>query len=220
MKYELLQTLLPYLEEYERAYPGQLHTQHFAVWLARRTAEKEQVAAGKEASDTGRNDSLAIPRLLVFLNRYARNYAKKALEDSVLGSMDEYVYLRIVSDTGGMTKSDLIYRNRHEKPTGMEIIRRLLAAGLIEQSDDPDDRRSKQLRISHAGKEALQKVAIRMNVVWELITGNLNSAEKLLLLQLLEKLETFHQLLLAQTKGGDFEETIRVLRNQVAHGER
>lgn len=215
MKYELLQTLLPYLEEYERAYPKQQHSQHFAVWLARRTAETEQVTSGKEASRPGGGESAGIPQLLVFLNRYARNYAKKALEGSVLGGMDEYVYLSILSGTGGLTKSDLIYRNRHEKPTGMEIIRRLLTAGLVEQSDDPDDRRSKQLRITDSGREALQKVDVRMNVVWELITGNLNTAEKMLLLQILEKLEAYHQLLLARTKGGNFEETIRVLRNQI-----
>lgn len=209
MKYELLQTLLPYLEEYERSYPNQERTQHFAVWLARKTAEQEQV----KPSDAGHDEAARIQQLLVYLNRYARNYAKKALEGSVLGGMDEYVYLRILSDTGGMTKSDLIYRNRHEKPTGMEIIRRLLTAELVEQSDDPDDRRSKQLRITASGSNVLNQLSVRMHVVWELVTGNLNSAEKLLMLQILEKLETFHQLLLARTKGGNFEETLRVLQN-------
>ena len=45
MKYDLLQTLLPYLEAYERAYPKAQHPQHFAVWLVRQTTESEQVAA-------------------------------------------------------------------------------------------------------------------------------------------------------------------------------
>lgn len=215
MKYELLQTLLPYLEEYERTYPQQAHTQHFGVWLARRAAEEEQVATRSETAAATPDTSSRIQHLLVFLNRYARGYAKKALDGSVLGGIDEYVYLTVLSETGGLTKSELIYRNRHEKPTGMEIIRRLLTAGLVVQSDDPDDRRSKQLRITEAGRAALEKVGVRMNLVREITTGNLNSAEKLLLLQILEKLESFHQLLLARTRGGDFEEMIRVLRLQI-----
>lgn len=213
MKYELLQTLLPYLEVYEKAYPKQQNPQHFAVWLARQSANKQQVASRKTSDGNEKSDSAEIGTLLVFLNRYARNYAKKALEGSALGSMDEFVYLAILLEAGAQTKSELIYRNRHEKPTGMEIIRRLLAAGLVVQSDDPNDRRSKQLQITENGQALVKQVVEKMDFVTELLTGNLNSAEKLLLLQILDKLEDFHQFIQAKTKGGDFAETVRIVRN-------
>ncbi len=213
MKYELLQTLLPYLDAYERAYPKQQDARHFAVWLARQSADEAQVATRKATEGPVQSESVEIGKLLVYLNRYAKNYAKKALDDSPLGGMDEFVYLAILLYEGALTKSELIYRNRHEKPTGMEIIRRLLTAGFVEQSDDPDDRRSKRLRITETGKSVFGQVVERMDFVSELLTGNLNSAEKMLLLQILEKLEGFHQLVLAKTKGGDFEETVRVVRS-------
>ena len=213
MKYELLQTLLPYLDAYERAYPKQQDARHFAVWLARQSADEAQVATRKATEGPVQSESVEIGKLLVYLNRYAKNYAKKALDESPLGGMDEFVYLAILLYEGALTKSELIYRNRHEKPTGMEIIRRLLTAGFVEQSDDPDDRRSKRLRITETGKSVFGQVVERMDFVSELLTGNLNSAEKMLLLQILEKLEGFHQLVLAKTKGGDFEETVRVVRS-------
>lgn len=213
MKYELLQTLLPYLDAYERVYPKQQNPQHFAVWLARQSAAAEQVALRHGPKVNAQSESVEIGKLLVYLNRYAKNYAKKALDGSLLGGMDEFVYLAILLYEGAITKSELIYRNRHEKPTGMEIIRRLLTAGFVEQSDDPDDRRSKRLLITDAGKAVFGQVVERMDFVSELLTGSLNSAEKMLLLQILEKLEGFHQLVLAKTKGGDFEETVRVVRS-------
>jgi DNA-binding MarR family transcriptional regulator len=210
MKYELLSSLLPFLEEYERTYPKHQHPQHFAVWLARQTSTEEQVS-GKDAG-TAVTEATDIQRIVLFLNRYMKSYAKKALEVSSLGSLDEYLYLHAVSQSGGLSKSDLIYRNRHEKPTGMEIIRRLLAGGLIKQTDDQEDRRSKQLHITENGQNVLDQVVARIGFVTELLSGSLNGAEKLLLLQILEKMESFHQLLQARTKGGDFEEITRAIK--------
>ena len=213
MKYELLHSLLPFLDEYERSYPKQQHPQHFAVWLARQTATEEQVAGRDGAPETSK--ATEIQRIVLFLSRYMKSYAKKALEISTLGSLDEYLYLHAVSQAGGLSKSDPIYHHRHEKPTGMEIIRRLMAGGLIGQTDDPDDRRSKQLHITPDGQNALNEVVTRIDLVTELLSGNLNSAEKMLLLQILEKLESFHQLLQARTKGGDFEEITRAIKSVV-----
>ena len=203
MKYHLLQSLLPHLEAYERAYPQQHSPQHFAVWLARQTADEQHLAAARDASGPvheAPEDSIS--RLLVFLHRYARGYAKKALEGSPLGTMDEYAYLGILLHDGPMTKSELIQRNRHEKPTGMEIIRRLLGMNLVAQSDDPDDRRSKQLRATPEGAVVAGQVSEEMGKVSQLLMGNLNPTEKMLLLQLLERLEQFHQVVQAKMKTG------------------
>ena len=211
MKYRLLESLLPHLEAYERAYPQPQSPQHFAVWLARQTSEESQIATQAADRSAGETDEVAIGKFLVFLNRYVRGYSKKALEGSPLGSMDEFVYLIMLVEHGTLTKSDLIQRNRHEKPTGMEIIRRLIALGFVSQQDATDDRRSKHLRITPAGMAVIGQVNERMDLVTVLLTGDLNPAEKMLLLQLLEKLERFHQVVQAKTKGGDFEDLERIV---------
>ncbi len=202
MKYDLLQTLLPHLEAYERTYPKEQSPQHFAVWLVRQTTDGEQVNERPVAQTEKERIDNNIGKLLIYLNRYMRIYARKALENSPLGTMDEFVYLVMLTEQGALTKSDLIQRNRHEKPTGMEIIRRLLALGLIAQTDDLDDRRSKRLTITPKGTEVSAQVAGQMTKVSTLLTGNLTIAEKVLLLQLLDKLENFHQVVLAKMKKG------------------
>jgi DNA-binding MarR family transcriptional regulator len=211
MKYALLQSLLPYLETYETAHPESGDLRDFSVWLSRQTTEVSRSETPGRPGFPDETEEVAISRLLIFLTRYARTYGRKALEGSVLGSLDEFVYLVTIQASGSITKTDLIQRNRHEKPTGMDIIRRLLQLDLIVQTEDPDDRRSKRLTITPEGAVVASKLFGRMGLVSHLVAGNLTKAERLQLLQLLEKLETFHQILLAKTKGVPFEGILHVV---------
>ena len=77
MKYHLLESLLPHLEAYERAYPQQQNPQHFAVWLARQTADEQHLADRNNPAPDHETTDVAITKLLMFLHRYARGYAKK-----------------------------------------------------------------------------------------------------------------------------------------------
>lgn len=210
MKYQLLQTLLPLLEEYEKTNTKADDVQHFAVWLTRQQAnpiEAEEPVMQPLGPET---PEVAIGRLLFFMTRYARNYCRKALEGMVLGSMDEFVYLSSLHCLGSMTKSELIHSNRNEKPTGMDIIKRLLAMGLIRQEDDLEDRRSKQIAISEKGLEVLMPLYGRMGLVSHIVAGNLTKSERITLVQLLEKLELFHQVMQAKTKNESFEGMLKV----------
>ena len=79
-----------------------------------------------------------------------------------------------------------------EKTSGAEVIRRLLAAGLVKQWDDTIDKRSVRISITESGKELLHRVLDDMNHVGKMITGNLSYSEKLEFHHLLQKLEAFH----------------------------
>lgn len=201
MKYALLNTLLPQLEAYERAYPGEQDPQHFAVWLLAQAPP----AAPANTTDhstipTADTDPGALVRLIGFLHRYARGYARKALEDTQLGSIDEYAYMATLQQEGQLGKTELISRNRHEKPTGMEIIRRLLDLGLIAQADDTEDRRAKKLTLTEEGESLLLPLSEPMQTVFRLMGGTLSPVEKFQLLHLLEKLERFHQVVQAKVR--------------------
>lgn len=202
MKYELLSELLPWLDAYEKTNAQRADPQHFAVWLARHASREEQV----ENTRAKREEiAVDISKYLVFMNRYVRAYGRRALDGTALSTPDDFAYLAVLLFQGPMTKIDLIHHNRHEKPTGMEIIKRLLELGLVEQKDDPNDRRSKRLSISEAGKNVYLKQEKDMQALANVAVGNLNQAEQLLLLQLLEKLENFHQVLQAKSKNADFD---------------
>jgi MarR family transcriptional regulator, lower aerobic nicotinate degradation pathway regulator len=200
MKYGLLNQLLPLLEAFERAFPGEQDPQRFAVWLMAQQPAVEETTPSDIATSRQESEASALVRLLAFLHRYARLYARKGLEATNLGSLEEYAYLDTLRQSGPISKTELIQKNRHEKPTGMEIIRRLLDLGLMLQQDDRDDRRSKLVSLSPQGIELLDTLTETMQKIFRLTTGNLSAVERLQLLQLLEKLERFHQVVQARLK--------------------
>ncbi len=205
MKYDLLAELLPHLDRYESAFPKAKGLQHFAIWLARELADENAVRQPAESADIdGR-----ISELLMFVGRYIKTYARKALEDTPLATMDDYAYLIEVAQNGPMSKMDIIQRHRHEKPSGMEIIKRLSEARLLVQTPDPGDRRSVLMHVTDSGKTTIVATAERMKRVARLGMGQLSNAEKILLLQLLDKLEDFHHLVQAKTRGSDLASLLR-----------
>ena len=133
-----------------------------------------------------------IGRLFVYMSRYAKSYIKKALEGTPLQTAEDFTGLAILLTHDHLSKSELISHNLQEKTSGTEVIRRLIAAGLVKQWDDLKDKRSKQIAITDEGKELLYQVFVDMSYVGKMITGKLTVAEKLTLQYLLQKLENFH----------------------------
>ena len=207
--YKILHDLLHNLESYEHQRLEISHSiEDFARWILQNNAK----IVGNESLSGETIETHRVSQLVVYLQRYAKQYARKALEDTILSSEDEFVYLIILYQAGPMSKTALIHENRHEKPTGMDIIRRMIEAGFMGQSDNPDDGRSKLLHITPEGRELIERLNTRMDFVAELVTGNLKADELQTLIYLLEKLENYHQFIQAKTKGGDFADLIRAVK--------
>ena len=92
-----------------------------------------------------------------------------------------------------MSKMDLIKKNVHEKPVGMQIINRLINQGWIEQRNSKTDKRSKVISISETGLQALGNQMDKIRQATSIVTGNLSQNEKMELIRLLNKLDDFHQ---------------------------
>ena len=133
-----------------------------------------------------------IGRLFVYMSRYAKSYIKKALEGTPLQTAEDFTGLAFLLTHDHLSKSELISHNLQEKTSGTEVIRRLIAAGLVKQWDDLKDKRSKQIAITDEGKKLLYQVFIDMSYVGKMITGKLSVSEKLTLQYLLQKLDNFH----------------------------
>ncbi|CAN5242249.1 hypothetical protein BH09BAC6_BH09BAC6_00330 [soil metagenome] len=200
--YQLIHHLISLLEEMEGEYPErQVSIQDFTGFLLNKVGGPTDIAVNSEVR-FGNNDTVAlerayqldnnIGRLFVFMSRYAKSYIKKALEGTALQTAEDFTALAILNTHEQLSKSELISHNLQEKTSGIEVIRRLIAAGLVNQWDDLRDKRSKHIAITEKGKELLYRVFVDMNHVGKMITGKLTIAEKLNLQYLLQKLEDFH----------------------------
>ncbi|WP_138485316.1 MarR family winged helix-turn-helix transcriptional regulator [Dyadobacter bucti] len=206
--YQLIHELITLVEQLEQEHPGrEVNIQDFAGFLVNSMGNHVAHSPGKHLGHDvrfGKNESEAqalayqldnnIGQLFVYMSRYAKFYIKKALDGTPLLTAEDFTALAILLTHDNLSKSELIHHNLQEKTSGTEVIRRLLAAGLIRQWDNEKDKRGKQIAITGQGKQLLYMVFEDMNHVGKMISGKLTVSEKLTLRYLLQKLEDFHQL--------------------------
>ena len=200
--YQLIHQLVTLVEELEEEKEGrEVSIQDFAGFLLNRVNDAAENLTNEDIR-FGKNESLAqelayqldnnIGRLFVYMSRYAKSYIKKALEGTPLQTAEDFTALAILLTHDHLSKTELIGYNLQEKTSGTEVIRRLIAAGLVKQWDNIKDKRGKQIGITEGGKQLLYQVFVDMGYVGKMITGKLTVAEKLTLQYLLQKLEHFH----------------------------
>ena len=209
MQIGLLKELIDALEKFEgQSQSPKKHTiQEFVWWLNTLLAESTQKnnESNTVMDSTPYDDSnREIGKYIIYMSRYARFYSKQALENSMLATVDDFVYLAALLKFGSMTKTELIQYNIQEKAAGVEVIKRLLKNDFIGQTDHTTDRRSKLVSITEKGRQELFLVFDKMNKVSEVVGGNLTPHEKMLLLGLLKKLNDFHQPAFLEEKILDF----------------
>ncbi len=196
MNYGLIKDVLDLVQEFEIETNNNNHfetsVEGFKNWIStnNNTIVNEPNWEGKE---NGRSAESVINTLIVHMNRYAKSYSKSAIVGSNFSTQEDFIYLINLKAFGEMSKMDLIKKNVHEKPVGMQIINRLINQGWIEQRNSKTDKRSKVISISETGLQALGNQMDKIRQATSIVTGNLSQNEKMELIRLLNKLDDFHQ---------------------------
>lgn len=136
--------------------------------------------------------AILLSRQIGLIYRYARGYAKRALEGSELRTVEEFSYLVVLMTYAHLSKTELILKNVMGKTSGMAVIKRLLRKKLIKQFDDKADKRSQLVAITPKGLQEMKKIFPKMQAASETIKGNLDVSEQQTLAFLLQKLEAWH----------------------------
>ena len=201
--YQLISQLVNLVEEFENNGQNEatITLENFTGFLNTKLLSEENTAAetdirfGNQAQEMLSNAYQLdnnIARLFVYMSRYAKSYIKKTLQDTCLGSAEDFTFLAILLSHTNLSKTALLQLNISEKASGMEVINRLLSNGLARQWNDESDKRIKRIAITQKGKELLYPVFSDMNHVGKIITGKLTLPEKITLQYLLQQLENFH----------------------------
>ncbi len=197
MKYKLLKDVLTLVEQFEEENSSGNYTIDvigFKSWIVNGGAQVP-VEPQWEGKENGRSPESVISTLIVHMNRFAKSYSKAAIWGSEFSTQEEFIYLITLRSFGEMTKMELIKRNIHEKPAGMAIINRLVQQGWIGQQDSELDRRSKVIFITPAGLLALDQQMEKIRQATQIVSGDLTYNEKIELINLLNKLSNFHQII-------------------------
>src|SRR5690606_20149663 len=123
MNYNLLKDVLDLVEQFERENTSAsvANVVDFKKWIALNYKEETvQQEPDWEGKDKGRSPESVINTLIVHMNRYAKSYSKSAIFGSDFSTQEDFIYLINLKAFGEMTKMDLINKNVHEKPTGID----------------------------------------------------------------------------------------------------
>mgnify|MGYP001800679163 CR=1 FL=1 len=193
-RYQLIRDLLDRIEEYEAERGDQeMELIPFNLWLNRKLSFAQPDFFHHRGEYTDSSSSGVILTMLIgFLFRYAKLYIKKALEDTPLSTLDEFSIMASLGNYESLTKSELIHQNIVEFTSGIEIIKRLVRNGLMEEFADPNDRRSKRVKLTAEGKKAMEIVVPPMNRVAKIVEGDLNPSEMAAIMPILYRLNDFH----------------------------
>lgn len=209
---DLLSELLPDLKKYS-AQTENPTLEGFKAYLTG-DEQKTDVQAIPHSSaiqqmDQYGDDKASIAFHLARLGKYAKYYIKQAFKDIEFSSADDFGFLAAVIEHGEISKSKLIQYNVHEIPSGMEIIKRLIRNGLVEEKTDRNDRRIKILKSTPKGQETLFKAIGKMKHIADIVTGKMSKEDRLSLLQKLRELDHFHENIYKQEELMDAEILVR-----------
>ncbi len=187
---EILKEIVHWLEEYQ----NQKHSdggsmESFIIWLNSQLFSENHAEYSQHGPDTL---DMELSFLLVMQSRYYKAYAKKVLGESELSSPDGFSFLYHLNRVDSYRKMELIKMHRLEPPSGIEVLKRLLKKGFIEEFDDDDDKRAKRISITKKGKEELQRFMPKMKEVFHLMTAQLSLNEKLHAIGFLKQMNDFH----------------------------
>lgn len=210
MNFAILKELINHLETYEVSNAkGANDLQSFVYWLTNNLASNPRAHEGSpidpKQNFMNQNIDTQISILIGRMSRYAHNYSKKVFAKSNLSSLEEFTFLSSLMFTPSQSKAELTRQNLVEPTSGADIIKRLVKKGLIEEFNDSEDKRSKQVRITETGKQNMFVVFSEMEIVSEIITGNLKDWEKMYLLNALNKLDHLHKEIYHEDKKSDLQ---------------
>lgn len=188
--YSLIQELVTWVEKFTDDHKtADYSMEDFLIWMNSKVLDQDPKGDSKIQEQ---QINMELCFLLIMQNRYYKIYAKQALADSELSSPDSFSFLYHLSLVDSYRKMELVKMHVMEAPSGIEVLKRLLAKGYIEEFDDPDDKRARRINITRAGKEELHEYMPLMQKVFQQMAGRMDRSEKLHFIAALRKINDYH----------------------------
>ena len=181
MKVELLHNLIDLVEEFNKNNPSGT-MEDFVVWLSGKYFGSEESDGHHEQLD------LMLAFQISLLNKSIKKQTKEVISESSLSSLDGYSFLLHLEQADSFRKMELIQMHNLEAPTGIEVIKRLLAKGLIEEFNDLEDKRAKRVKMTKAGKTELERLKPLVDARFKNFANALSLNDKLSLVSTMNKL--------------------------------
>lgn len=204
-RYNNIQHLISLWADYELS-ESQPEIAKFGEWLnSKKTIKKyenvKQSIGGsfprkKEKEDEIRQSFL---ELISRISRLQDFYIKRLFEGIPLNNLLEFSFLSFINKNTSIRKKEVIIYHLIEYTTGIDIIKRLIKLGLVSETTDMLDRRSKRLKITTEGKGIMMQALISMNKIGDIFLDRQKTEQLSNTLEILSEIEEYHRNVFAES---------------------
>lgn len=186
----ILSEIIPWMQQYVGENPGDDQSlPSFIIWLNSKMFSDDNEQHSNQDTEFL---NMELTFLLALQHRHYKAYAKDALGSSELSSPEGFSFLYHLRLVDSYRKMELIKMHLIEAPSGIEVLKRLLKKDLIEEFDDPDDKRARRIRITETGKKEIQLIWPKMQKVFSAMTAEMSLNEKLHVVSFLKAMNDYH----------------------------
>lgn len=142
------------------------------------------------------------------------SYANIALEGTGLNQIEEFGILQTIKQGKSPRKTEVIYANLFELSSGTDMLARLQKRGLIKESADKEDKRSKRLELTAKGEKVIKTSTARIEKNATMLLHTLAEEDQDLCIQLLKSIEIKLSEQWQKHKGKTFDEIYKELMEE------
>jgi DNA-binding MarR family transcriptional regulator len=200
MQMKTLVKLVLEFSEFEDKHPDAGIADFSAYYLAKRKKQPQSVDGDKVPLH---NSFAKLVGRMMRLNNF---YANLALKEIGIGGLDEFTYLLTIEQLIHPMKTEVISQNFHELSSGLLIIDRLIKKGLIGETKDAKDKRSKLITLTAAGRLKIHEAQKQLVKVSQVFFKQVSEDDIHLCISLLKPVEERFSKLWLSHKGLSFQE--------------
>jgi len=152
------------------------------------------------------DNKIILTKLINRISKLNLLYFNLIIPETGLEHIDEFQFLVTISNLKDPMKTEVINHNFAELSTGLLVIERLKKRKYITEHSNPDDKRSKRLRITGKGQEVLKGCFTKLRKTHEMMYYDLSEEDVKLCIQLLQGIEIKFSKLWHIHKGKSFNE--------------
>jgi DNA-binding MarR family transcriptional regulator len=152
---------------------------------------------------------IVMTKLVDRISRMHMIYVQSALKEMQINHFEEFSLLSAIANLKNPRKTEVIYHTINELSTGLNLLAGMKRQKYITEHDDPDDKRSKRLKLTSKGEKVLQGCYERFSKIPEMLFMEVPEDDIELCIQLLKNVDLKFSKLWMQHKGKPFDEVYK-----------
>jgi DNA-binding MarR family transcriptional regulator len=183
--------------------------EEFCRYYLIRKKESEDANSVFGEEHTPPTSHLVLMKMMGMIMRFSSIYISMAIKDLEIRREEDFYFLNYIRSEKNPRKTEIIHAFMYELTTGLSILAGLKELGLIEELEDPEDKRSKRVSLTPHGEKVLFSCYKQFGKVGAMLFKDIPDEDSKLCVQLLQKVVVRYMPVVGHHKGRDFEELFR-----------